>query len=99
MAKRYDLLIFAVFSYINVFDKELTSLDVGHDGDKCMQNNNPKSENPAMKERAAKDKDEKGRHQNDIRHRGAPTPAERSGKHGEAPESNENTKPGNLPGK
>jgi len=64
-----------------------------------MQNNNPKSENPAMKERAAKDKDEKGRHQDDTRHRVAPTHAERSGKYNEAPESNKNIEPGNLVGK
>ena len=64
----------------------------------CMQNNNPKSENPAMKERAAKDKDEKGRHQNDIRRR-VPTHAERSGKHDEAPESNGETKPENITGR
>jgi hypothetical protein len=61
-----------------------------------MQNNNPKSENPAMKERAAKDKDEKGRHQNDTRHRGAPPHTERSGKHNEAPESNGSVKSENL---
>jgi hypothetical protein len=61
-----------------------------------MQNNNPKSENPAMKERAAKDKDDKGRHQNDTRHRGVHPQTERSGKHNEAPESNGNGKSENL---
>jgi hypothetical protein len=32
-----------------------------------MQNNNPKSENPAMKERAAEAKDKKGRQQSTAR--------------------------------
>jgi hypothetical protein len=92
--------VFAVFAYIYAFDKKLTYLDVGHDGDMCMQNNNPKSENPAMKERAAKDKDEKGRQQNDTRHRGGGlTHAQRSGKHHEGPESNGNITSENLAGK
>jgi hypothetical protein len=81
-----------VLAYIYAFEKTLTYLDVGHGGDLCMQNNNPKSENPAMKERAAKDKDEKGRHQNDTRHRGAPAHAERSGRYNEVPESDGNIK-------
>ncbi len=52
-----------------------------------MRNSDPKSANPAMKERAAKDRDEKGRHQKDARHPRVPLPEERSGKHEKAPES------------
>jgi hypothetical protein len=37
-----------------------------------MQNNDPKSENAAMKERAAKDKDKHGREHNTIPHQGVP---------------------------
>jgi hypothetical protein len=37
-----------------------------------MQNNDPKSENAAMKERAAKDKDKHGREHNTIPHQGGP---------------------------
>jgi hypothetical protein len=35
-----------------------------------MQNNDPKSENAAMKERAAKDKDKHGREHNTVPHQG-----------------------------
>jgi hypothetical protein len=41
-----------------------------------MQNQDPKSENPAMKERAAKDKDKKGRQHDTVPHQGAPTHVE-----------------------
>lgn len=37
-----------------------------------MQNNDPKSENAAMKERAAKDKDKHGREHNTVPHQGGP---------------------------
>jgi hypothetical protein len=37
-----------------------------------MQNNDPKSENAAMKERAAKDKDKQGRQHNTVPHQGGP---------------------------
>jgi hypothetical protein len=37
-----------------------------------MQNNDPKSENAAMKERAAKDKDKHGREHNTVPHQGDP---------------------------
>jgi hypothetical protein len=37
-----------------------------------MQNNDPKSENAAMKERAAKDKDKHGREHNTVPHQGVP---------------------------
>jgi hypothetical protein len=37
-----------------------------------MQNNDPKSENAAMKERAAKDKDKHGRERNTVPHHGGP---------------------------
>jgi hypothetical protein len=37
-----------------------------------MQNNDPKSENAAMKERAAKDKDKQGRQHNLVPHQGGP---------------------------
>jgi hypothetical protein len=86
-----------VFAYIQVFGKKITYLAVSHGGDMCMQNNNPKSENPAMKERAARDKDEKGRLQNDDRHR-APTHPERGGKHNVAPEPSGKPKSENLTG-
>jgi hypothetical protein len=39
-----------------------------------MQNNDPKSENAAMKERAAKDKDKHGREHNTVPHQGGPHP-------------------------
>jgi hypothetical protein len=41
-----------------------------------MQNNNPKSENPAMKERAAEAKDKKGRQQSTAREKAAKGHAE-----------------------
>jgi hypothetical protein len=41
-----------------------------------MQNNDPKSENAAMKERAAKDKDKHGREHNTVPHQHGPAPAE-----------------------
>ena len=37
-----------------------------------MQNNDPKSENAAMKERAAQDKDRRGREHNTVPHQGGP---------------------------
>ena len=37
-----------------------------------MQNNDPKSENAAMKERAGKDKDKHGREHNTVPHQGGP---------------------------
>jgi hypothetical protein len=37
-----------------------------------MQNNDPKSENAAMKERAAKNKDQQGRQHNTVPHHGGP---------------------------
>jgi hypothetical protein len=37
-----------------------------------MQNNHPKSENAAMKERAAKDKDQRGRQHDTIPHPNGP---------------------------
>ena len=37
-----------------------------------MQNNDPKSENAAMKERAAKDKDKHGREHNTVPHQSGP---------------------------
>jgi hypothetical protein len=40
-----------------------------------MQNNDPKSENAAMKERAAKDRDKQGRQHNTVPHQHGPTPA------------------------
>jgi hypothetical protein len=38
-----------------------------------MQNNDPKSENAAMKERAAKDKDQHGRQHDTVPHRSGDT--------------------------
>ena len=40
-----------------------------------MQNNDPKSENAAMKERAAKDKDQRGRQHNTVPHQHGPAQA------------------------
>jgi hypothetical protein len=40
-----------------------------------MQNNDPKSENAAMKERAAKDKDQRGRQHDTVPHQHGPTQA------------------------
>jgi hypothetical protein len=40
-----------------------------------MQNNDPKSENAAMKERAAKDKDQRGRQHDTVPHQHGPAPA------------------------
>jgi hypothetical protein len=40
-----------------------------------MQNNDPKSENAAMKERAGKDKDQRGRQHDTIPHQHRPTHA------------------------
>jgi hypothetical protein len=42
-----------------------------------MQNNDPKSENAAMKERAAKDKDQRGRQHDTIPHQHGPAHASR----------------------
>jgi hypothetical protein len=42
-----------------------------------MQNNDPKSENAAMKERAAKDKDQRGRQHDTVPHQHAPAQAGR----------------------
>lgn len=42
-----------------------------------MQNSDPKSENPAMKERAAKDKDQRGRQHDTVPHQGGPAQAGR----------------------
>jgi hypothetical protein len=61
-----------------------------------MQNNDPKSEIPAMKQRAAKDRDDKGRHQKDTR---PPGGASRGGKHDDFPKPQGNTRPGNSDGK
>jgi hypothetical protein len=40
-----------------------------------MQNNDPKSENAAMKERAAKDKDQRGRQHDTVSHQHGPAQA------------------------
>ena len=41
-----------------------------------MQNNDPKSENAAIKERAAKDKDQRGRQHDTVPHQHGPAHAE-----------------------
>jgi len=56
-----------------------------------MQNNDPKSENAAMKERAAKDKDKQGRQHNTVPHQGAP-----HARHGA--EVNKDAEPKNVAG-
>jgi hypothetical protein len=55
-----------------------------------MQNNDPKSENAAMKERAAKDKDQRGRQHNTVPHQGAPTHV------GHSAEINKDAEPTNV---
>jgi hypothetical protein len=89
--------VLAALAYIQLLTNQLSYLDIGS-GDSCMQNNNPKSENPATKERAAKAKDEKGRHQKDARNPKHPH-AEGSAKHHEGPGPNGNIKSGNPAGK
>jgi hypothetical protein len=55
-----------------------------------MQNNDPKSENAAMKERAAKDKDKHGREHNTVPHQHGPAQA------GHGPEINKDAEPKNV---
>jgi hypothetical protein len=64
-----------------------------------MQNNAPKSENPAMKERAAKDKDQKGRQHDTVPHQGGPAHAGRGAENHEGPEPKETVKSGSVGGK
>lgn len=61
-----------------------------------MQNNDPKSEIPAMKERAAKDRDDKGRHQKDTQRPGGTS---RGGKHDDYPKPQSNTRSDDADGK
>ncbi len=63
-----------------------------------MQNHDPKSENPAMKERAAKDKDQRGRQHNTVPHQGGPTSAGR-GSENQAVEPKKNVNSGSVGGK
>jgi hypothetical protein len=48
-----------------------------------MQNNDPKSENAAMKEHAAKDKQRQGREHKTVPHQGAPNAGHGAGKDSE----------------
>jgi len=63
-----------------------------------MQNNDPKSENAAMKERAAKDKDQRGRQHNTVPHQGGPPHAGHGAEINKDAES-KNVQPGSQKGK
>jgi hypothetical protein len=58
-----------------------------------MQNNDPKSEKPAMQERAAKDRDQKGRQPDTVPHQHGPTHAGRGTMKHEDAESEEKALP------